>query len=193
MTDPVELAANALTAVSIVLAARNNVHTWWIGILGCALLAVTFHGAALYADVTLQAFFIASSALGWWNWLHGRRGSRLPVTHITRQELARALLLAAGVTCGYGALLAHFTAAYAPFLDSAILALSVVAQVFLLRRRVENWPVWLLVNSMAVPLYASRALYLTSALYAVYWVNAWFGWRHWHQLATSEDATRPAR
>lgn len=193
MTDPVELAANALTAVSIVLAARNNVHTWWIGILGCALLAVTFHGAALYADVTLQAFFIASSVLGWWNWSHGRRGSPLPVTHATRQELVAAIVLAAIVTSGYGALLAHFTAAYAPFLDSAILALSVVAQVFLLRRRVENWPVWLLVNSMAVPLYTSRGLYLTAALYAVYWINAWFGWRHWHRQATSDDAMRPVR
>lgn len=193
MTDPVELAANALTAVSILLAARNNVHTWWTGILGCALFAVTFHGAALYADVTLQAFFIASSALGWWNWSHGRRGSPLLVTHATRQELVVAMVLAAGVTSGYGALLARFTAAYAPFLDSAILASSVVAQVFLLRRRVENWPVWLLVNSMAVPLYASRALYLTAALYAVYWVNAWFGWRHWHRLATSDDAMRTAR
>jgi nicotinamide mononucleotide transporter len=182
MTDPIELAASVMTTVSILLAARNSVHTWWTGIAGCALFAVTFYRAALYADVTLQGFFIVTSAMGWWHWLYGRGGQALPVTNTTRRGLAVALLLAAMVIAGYGALLARFTDAYAPFVDSAVLALSVVAQVFLLKRRVENWPVWLLVNTIAVPLYASRGLYLTAALYAAYWVNAWFGWWRWRQL-----------
>jgi nicotinamide mononucleotide transporter len=182
MIDPIELLANAVATVSIVLAARNSVHTWWTGIVGCALFIVTFYRAALYADVTLQAFFIVTSVVGWWQWLRGSAGQALPVTHTTARELIGALLLAVGVTAGYGALLARFTDAYAPFLDSAILALSVVAQVFLLRRRVENWPVWLLVNTLAVPLYASRGLQLTAVLYAAYWVNAWFGWRRWRRL-----------
>ena len=61
MTDPIELAASVMTTVSILLAARNSVHTWWTGIAGCALFAVTFYRAALYADVTLQGFFIVTS------------------------------------------------------------------------------------------------------------------------------------
>jgi nicotinamide mononucleotide transporter len=46
-------------------------------------------------------------------------------------------------------------------------------------RRIENWPVWLLVNTVSVPLYASRGLYLTAALYVAYWINALVAWRHW--------------
>ena len=45
MNLDLELAANVLITVSILLAARNSVHTWWTGILGCALFAVVFHGA----------------------------------------------------------------------------------------------------------------------------------------------------
>lgn len=188
MTDPVELLANALTAVSILLAARNSVHTWWTGILGCLFFGLTFYRAALYADLTLQVFFIATSAIGWWHWLHGGAGGALPVARTTRRELGAALLAAGVVTAAYGALLSRFTDAYAPFLDSAVLALSVVAQLFLMRRRVENWPVWLLVNSIAVPLFASRGLHLTAALYAAYWVNAWFGWWRWHRLQRMQSA-----
>jgi nicotinamide mononucleotide transporter len=182
MTDLIELLANALTALSILLAARNSAHTWWTGIIGCLLFAVTFFRASLYADVALQAFFIVTSATGWWYWLRGRAGEAVPVTRTTRRELGAAILLAGLVTAGYGAMLARFTDAYAPFVDSAILALSVMAQVFLLRRRVENWPVWLVVNTIAVPLYASRGLHLTAVLYAAYWINAWFGWWRWHRL-----------
>ena len=65
-----------------------------------------------------------------------------------------------------------------------MLAFSVVAQVFLMRRHVETWPVWLLVNAIAVPLYASRGLHLTAVLYAAYWFNALLAWRLWRWLLT---------
>lgn len=182
MTDPIEWLANALATVSILLAARNSVHTWWTGIIGCVLFAVTFHRASLYADVALQAFFVATSLVGWWQWQRGGAGEALPVARATPRQLGAAVAVAALATAGYGALLERFTTAYAPFVDSAVLALSVVAQVFLMKRRVENWPVWLLVNSIAVPLYASRGLHLTAVLYAAYWVNAWFGWWRWRRL-----------
>lgn len=182
MTDPIELAASVLTTLSIVLAARNSVHTWWTGILGCLLFAVTFFRVALYADVTLQGFFLITSVIGWWHWLKGRSGHAVPITRTPRGEWVTAAVLAVVVTGGYGWLLARMTDAYAPFLDSAVLALSVVAQVFLLRRRLDNWPVWLLVNTLSVPLYASRGLWVTAALYAAYWLNAWFGWWKWRRL-----------
>ena len=46
----------SVTAAAIFLAGRNNIHTWWLGIVGCALFAWVFYEARLYADVTLQGF-----------------------------------------------------------------------------------------------------------------------------------------
>ncbi|CUI08723.1 Ribosyl nicotinamide transporter, PnuC-like [Janthinobacterium sp. CG23_2] len=60
---------------------------------------------------------------------------------------------------------------------------SVVAQLLLMQRKVENWAFWILVNTVAVPLYASRGLYLTAFLYACYWVNAIVSWLWWRRLA----------
>ena len=134
MTGDIEIAANALTAVSIVLAGRNSIHTWWTGVVGCLLFALTFHGAALYADVALQAFFVATSLVGWWQWHRGDHGAALAVSHAGWRQLAAAGAIAAVATLCYGALLQRFTDAYAPFVDSAVLAFSVVAQIFLMRR-----------------------------------------------------------
>lgn len=192
MMSPLELAANGVTTVSILLAGRNSVHTWWTGIVGCALFAVVFAQSRLYADVVLQGFFLGTSALGWWQWLHGRRGDALAVASSAPATLAWSALIGAVATVAYGALLHRFTHAYAPFADSAVLAFSVIAQLLLMRRRVESWPFWLLVNSIAVPLYASRGLYLTAVLYAAYWINAAVSWRHWWRLA-APDATRRAQ
>jgi nicotinamide mononucleotide transporter len=177
-----ELSANLLVAVSIVLAARNSVHTWWTGIIGCALFAGLFWKNQLYADVLLQVFFVAASVVGWWNWHGSASHAPLPIRRTSLGSLAWMLLAALVAGAAYGTVLHRFTDAYAPFVDSAVLCLSVLAQLLLMRRRIETWPVWVLVNTVAVPLYASRGLTLTSTLYAVYWVNAWVAWRHWHHL-----------
>ena len=53
----------------------------------------------------------------------------------------------------------------------------------MMQRRVENWAFWLLVNTIAVPLYYSRDLKLTALLYAGFWINALVSWRTWRRLA----------
>src|SRR5476649_1246364 len=149
---------------SIVLAGRNNVHSWWLGVLGCSMFATLFYSVNLYADVALQVFFIVTCALGW--------------------------MLAVGLaaTLCYGMMLQAYTKAYAPFVDSSVLAFSIVAQLLLMGRRLENWPFWLLVNTICVPLYASRGLYLTSLLYAAYWVNALVSWVFWRRRMRLEGS-----
>jgi len=182
----VEIAANLVSTASIVLAARNSVHTWWTGIVGCALFIVVFFGARLYADATLQVFFIGSSAVGWWLWAKGDRGAALPIRRTPPIVLASMGLAALVVGAAYGALLHRFTNAYAPFLDSAVLVLSVVAQLLLMRRLLETWVFWIAVDLIAVPLYSVRGLYLTALLYFAYLVNAAYGLWRWRQAVARE-------
>ncbi|MFL6656556.1 MAG: nicotinamide riboside transporter PnuC [Massilia sp.] len=191
MIGPLEISANVVTAVAIFLAGRNNIHTWWTGILGCSLFGVLFYQSNLYADVLLQLFFVVSSAVGWWQWLRGAKGEALPISHARFSTLLMIVPAGAAATAAYGALLHYYTNAYAPFLDSTVLVFSVVAQFLLMQRRVDNWPVWVLVNSIAVPLYFSRGLYLTSFLYACYFINAVVSWVVWRRLARA-DSVVPA-
>jgi nicotinamide mononucleotide transporter len=178
-----EVAANAFNVASVLLAGRNSVHTWWTGIVASALFGVVFYSARLYADVALQSFFLAAAAAGWWAWLRGGAGGReLPVRRGTVRDAA--CLIGAGVVaaaaCGW--VLRRFSDAYAPFFDSLVLAFSVLGQVLLVRRRYEAWWCWLLVNTIAVPLYAARGLYLTAGLYLAFWVNAAFALAYWRRL-----------
>lgn len=187
---PTEIAANAFNAASIVLAGRNNIHMWWTTIVGCVLFSYVFFAAKLYADVTLQAFFVATALVGWWRWRHGRQGAPLPVRHSPVSRLAASAVAGVVVTLGYGWLLHRFTDAYAPFVDSAVLAFSILGQLLLIERRVESWWCWLVVNTIAVPLYASRGLYVTAVMYAAFGVNAVVSLLHWRRLAGAGTGTR---
>lgn len=177
-----EIAANAFNAAAILLAGRNSVHTWWTGVAGCALFGVLFLEVRLYADATLQLFFIATSIYGWWAWLRGGPSQgTMPIRRAGTRLVAAAALAGVAVTLGYAWLLARFTDAVWPLPDSAVLAFSVLGQLLLMGRRLENWWCWLVVNSIAVPLYASRGLVVTAILYAGFWLNAVVALRHWRR------------
>lgn len=183
LTAPLEIAANVLMTASILLAGRNNIHSWWVGMLGCLLFAVLFYQVNLYADVLLQLFFIVTCVIGWLQWRRGAGGQPLPITRTGWRSLAWVVPAGIAAVAIYGLLLHRFTNAYAPFIDSAVLVFSIIAQFLLMNRRIETWAFWLLVNTVAVPLYYSRELYLTSVLYGAYWINALVSWYWWRLQA----------
>lgn len=185
-----EIVANTVNLAAIALATRNSIHTWWTGILGCVLFGWLFFTSQLYADVTLQVFFILTSALGWWHWAHhrGQREPR-PITCTAIPELAVTVPLGALAAFAYGWLLHRFTNAYAPFIDSAVLALSVAGQILLMRRKVETWIFWFLANTFAVFLFSSRELWITAFFYALFWINAPIGFLRWRRELRNQPVT----
>jgi len=186
MTTGLEIGANAVNALSILLAARNSVHTWWTGIVGCALFGVVFFLSRLYADSLLQLFFIGTSALGWWQWLAGGSdGKDLPVTHVAWSRILLSMVAAIAIAIGYGYVLWRFTDAFAPFVDSLILALSVTAQFLLMYRKYESWWFWLIVNTLSAVLFGLRGLWVTAGLYTAFWINAVIALVRWRRLVVS--------
>ena len=181
MTTPLEIIANVVNLVSILLAGRNSVHTWWTGIIGCILFGWLFLTSQLYADATLQIFFIATSILGWKRWQSDVDGARA-IRRTSPQALGWMALFGIVIALGYAWLLYRFTNAYAPWIDSSVLTFSVIAQLLLMQRRIETWWFWLLVNTIAVPLFFSRGLNLTAILYIAFWFNAVISLRHWRRL-----------
>ena len=183
-----EISANVMTALAIFLAGRNNVHTWWIGIIGVTLFGFLFFDAKLYADVTLQGFFVVTGLIGWYQWSGGKEKKRLPITRTKSTTLAMAIIGGIIVGAAYATLLHKFTDAYSPGWDTALLVGSVIGQILLMNRKIENWGFWLIVNTIAVPLFISRGLYLTSILYAAYWIHAIIAYRKWASEMAAQTA-----
>lgn len=180
-TSYLEWAANILTALCIFLAGRNKVMTWPVGIIATVLFGALFYQSKLYADATLQVFFVITGIIGWVGWKNTQSVQIIP-TNVNVQKMITYVVLALVVAAGYGALLHYYTDAYAPFIDSLVLTLSILGQFLLMRKHVETWLIWLIVNTLSVPLYISRDLHLTAFMYAIFWVNAIISWFYWNKL-----------
>ncbi|MDP2307398.1 MAG: nicotinamide riboside transporter PnuC [Pseudomonadota bacterium] len=190
MLEPLSVLFNT---ASVVAANRNSAHTWWTGVVGSVLLGFVFAEVRLYADVTLMAFFVATSLAGWWRWRFGGAArTELPVTHANGADAVATVIFVTVTAGAYGTLLHLFTAAAAPFVDSAILALSIAATWLLMQRKVESWWLWIAADVLSVPLYASKGIPFTALLYTGYLLNAGWGLYHWRTLARHDDRAAAA-
>lgn len=100
-----------------------------------------FFGTRLYADTVLQVFFFATGVRGWWQWRHGGSGGGdLPISELSATARAAVVDAVASGTAIAGFVFSHLTAAAFPYADSFILSGSVVAQLLMMRRKLEHWP-----------------------------------------------------
>lgn len=194
MTDPLEIAATALTLVCVILAVKRNLWQFPFGIVGTALGFFVFWNASLYSSAVMQPFFIAVQAYGWWFWLKGEKGHRPQIKSTNPWWVVGFCAVALAVSAGAAFLLDQFSDAEMAYLDAAIFGLSIVAQLLLDRKRIENWPVWAVINVISVVVYGSQGLWLYTALYAFFFFNAFWGWWEWRrEMRGYADAGAPGR
>jgi nicotinamide mononucleotide transporter len=80
-----------------------------------------------------------------------------------------------------GWLLAQHTDAVWPYVDSFTTWASVITTVMVAKKILENWLYWLVIDSVSVPLYIDRGLYLTAILFLGYLVIVIFGYFKWRR------------
>lgn len=183
-----EWLAAVLVLANVALVARRSVWNYPFALVAVSLYAVVFLEAKLYSDMLLQGFFFALNIYGWWNWLRARQDSGIPVGWLSmRARIAWGMAILAA-WLGWSFAMHRFTDAAAPFADGAVAIMSVAAQWLLARRRIESWWLWIIVDLIAIPLFASRGLYATSVVYLLLLGLSIAGLVEWRRAAESRPA-----
>ena len=176
-----------LGITGVVLMIRRSLWAFPVGMLAVTVQGVLFWQWTFYADAKLQIFFFVCLGYGWWHWVkHKGQALELPVTRVPRRALAGWLAVAIGGTMVWGWWQANHTDAAMPYRDTFIASFSMVAQILQVRKRLENWIGWMLVNAVAVATYAAAGLTYTAFLYAVFFGMAVIGWRSWRRAMNAK-------
>jgi nicotinamide mononucleotide transporter len=148
------------------------------------LYARIFLVAKLYSDLLLQLIFAVMQLYGWWQWKRGAPGQdsqHIQPQRLPKQGLLIGLLAGAAGSVMLGYVMASFTDAHIPWLDSALTSFSLVAQFWMARKYVANWWLWIAVDIIYVGVYVYKDLNLTAGLYAGFIVLAVIGLRNWQR------------
>lgn len=174
----------AVLALAMVACNMREVHWGWpLAMLSSLLYVGVFAAHRIYGDASLQVFFAVMAAWGWFQWLRGHRadGSSLQVARLSTHGWLAAAAGSALLWPALALFLHRFTDTDVPWSDGFVTALSVVGQVLLARKFIENWGVWLAVNVVSVGLFVHKGLWLTVGLYAVFAALSVAGYVAWRR------------
>ena len=179
-----EIVAVVLSVWMVLCNLRVNPLGWPLAMVSSALYGLLFVHSKLYGEAALQMVFIVLGGWGWWQWLRGTTaaGDRLPVRALSPRQRWAALALTLAAWPLLGLLLARMTDSDVPYLDALPTVGSLLGQYLLARKWLDNWPTWVAVNLVSLVLFASKGLWLTVALYALFTLLAVVGWRAWAAL-----------
>ncbi|KQU74651.1 transporter [Rhizobacter sp. Root16D2] len=180
----VEAIAFVLAIAMVVCNIRVNPLGWPLAIVSSLLYVALFRDSKLYGDASLQVFFAAIAGWGWWQWLRGTQHDGRALQVRSMGPRGRLVVIAATLALwpALGWFLKHHTDTDVPWWDAFPTAASVVGQWLLGRKYVENWPTWVVVNTVSVGLFAYKGLWLTAVLYAIFVGMSFAGWRAWRRV-----------
>ena len=159
---------------------RQHYLTWPVGLLNALFYIVVFYSSKIYADMSLQFYYVIISSYGWWSW-HNRNatGQTLVVSRTSLLLWIRLAILSLILFLFLAWLLVRYTDTQVPFLDAITTALSIVATWMLARKKIEHWLVWIVVDAISIGMFVVKGLYPTTLLFFVYTVLAVVGYFEW--------------
>ncbi len=187
--NPLEVIGVITGILCVYLAAKNVIWNWPFAIISVAIYIFIFWKAKLYADMGLQFYFLAMNTYGWYFWSRKPKSEeKVSVLRITSKEIILSVIGIILFTVILGFMLKKGTDAAFPFIDSFCTACSLIGQVFLARKVLENWLIWVFVDVIYVVVYTTKNLHLTAGMYALYFVIAALGYRDWRRDYRLQEA-----
>ena len=185
--------------IYVFLEIRQTIWLWPVGIITSAVYIWVFFTGKLYADMSLQFYYLVISIVGWYWWVEGggqraegsgQNGkSRKEELQVTRLKLRTGIVLSAVFIPLFAVMwlvIDRLTDSPVPGWDSFITSLSIIATWMLARKIFEHWFLWIVVNTAATVLFLTRGLYPTAFLYTVYGIMSFGGIAAWRKTIRSE-------
>lgn len=209
-----EIVAAVFGFLCVGLYILRHMGAWPTGLIQVALLIVVFYDARLYADMLLHGVYVVLQLYGWYAWYDSSRkpagtdarpssnneSAAIQVQRLSRAQWRACLASIVAMTLAFWTGLVFFSNADLPFADSLIAAISLVAQYLLAKRYLENWLLWIVVNTLGTAVFAYKGLYPTAILYGLFWWMAIYGFLQWRRSSDlsatdtwspTEPATHP--
>ncbi|API87635.1 nicotinamide riboside transporter PnuC [Francisella uliginis] len=154
---------------------------WPIGILGFIMSASLFSISGLYADAILQVVLLFSFGYGWYAWQNNTGSGKAIVHRLNITGWLKVLFFIALFGIFASQLLIVYTNSTTPYMDGFTSTASLICVFLASRKIIDNWIIWIFVDSTYVFLYIYKSLFFAAVTTFVYLIVAIYGYKHWQK------------
>jgi len=167
---------------------NQRIWLWPMGIISSLFYIVVFFNNQLYADMVLQFYYFIVSIIGWILWRDKQITEGKKKTQIIRMSKKVFVILFVVFVLLYVLLtyllitlpsMLHISSSELPYWDAFTTAAGFVATWMLVKKMIDQWLIWVVVDIVAMAMYVYKELYPTSVLYFIYSIFAVWGYFYW--------------
>jgi len=167
---------------------KQNIWLWPVGLITSAFYIIVFYNSQLYADMSLNIYYLIISIYGWRHWLLRKDNvyhKSIKISSLDPKEWTIYLAAATFITIALGLILVNmpqklgFKPSSVPWWDAFLTAGSIVATWMLARKIIEQWLWWILIDVISVGVFFYKGLYSTVILFVVNTLIAIIGYIKW--------------
>lgn len=183
----------------VVLAAKGKISTYYFGMVQTSTYAYISYGYGLYGEAMLNAlFYFPIQFIGLYMWSRHKTGDSVTGEDVVVKRLSRRgwvkLVSVAVLGSVIYAMLLYYIGGKQVGLDSAAVVLSMIAQVLMLNRYVEQWALWITVNVLSIALWTVTLIrtggndYNMVVMWSAFLANSIYGYTNWVKLSKAQHS-----
>jgi nicotinamide mononucleotide transporter len=183
----IELIGAVSGIIYLYFSIKQKIWLWPWGIVTSAFYVIVFFNEKLYADMSLNAYYVIISFYGWYNWKYGKniKNNVLPITKLNKKQwiitLFSIIILWVIIKhiLNFLSKLTILTLSEVALWDAFITASSIVATYLLAIKKIEQWLFWIFIDAISIILFIYKGLYPTVVLFIFYALLAISGYFEW--------------
>ncbi|MCX7861391.1 MAG: nicotinamide riboside transporter PnuC [Bacteroidales bacterium] len=176
-----EIFASLTGFVAIYFQIKAKPIYWPISIINVILYAIVFYQTRLYAETSLQIYYLLISIYGWIYWKKTNSSANFAISLCSKKLIIQLSIIGFMGWMFLAYILKKYTNTDVPYLDSFITSLSYIATYLLARKKIENWLLWIFIDFISIGLYYYKGLYFTIILFFALTILAIIGYKEWRK------------
>lgn len=166
----------------VLLARKNKVLLYPVGIISILTSAFLLLDAKLYAETLLSMYYLVMSIYGWAMWKSRSQSAANSITKSSRSEVKITFSIAIFGWVFLYLVLKNYTDSDVPIMDAFVSSTAWAGMWLLAKRKLENW-IWLNIsNAVAIPLLFHKNLVMFALLTVFLFIVAVFGYLDWKKI-----------
>lgn len=174
-----EFFAVASAILYVILASKNKVTCFIFGLISSAIYVYLTIELKFYFDVLINAYYVIMSVIGWYMWQGKLNEKDVYIKAMPSKQLNLALIITALISISLAFIASKLSDAALPYIDAITTCFAVLGTWMLVKKYLQNWLVWIMVDLLAASMYLYKGLYLTAGLFVVYTIIACYGYLNW--------------
>ncbi len=177
--------------LSVILVAKGKISNYYFGIINVVIYGFISYNSKYYGEAMLNIlYFLPMQIIGFMMWRRNNvnidENQEVKAERMTVKEIILWSVLSGIAVVVYGIILKKLNNTL-PMADSFTTVLSVTAMILMVKRYIEQWIVWIMIDIVAIYMWLFiKSDYNITIMWTAYLVNAVYGLYNWVKLYRRE-------